>query len=132
MKNTGINASTSTILSSKDAVASDYNRLTTEVSKLDRYLKRQCVKDIDNLAYEAIYLDATFSPTDNLVGQTEANRLLLLSTMNYILRCRFRGPKSSDDPYCYVYQCDCFKEKVCDCDCDSCDMCYDSCNRDYM
>lgn len=132
MNNTGINASTSTILNSNDAVASDYNRLTTEVSKLDRYLKRQCVKDIENLAYESLYLEVAFSPSDKFIGQVEVNRLLLLSTMNYILSCHFRGPKSSEDPYCYRYQCDCFKEKVCDCDCDSCDQCYDSCHRDHM
>lgn len=132
MNNTGINASTSTILNSNDAVASDYNRLTTEVSKLDRYLKRLCIKDIDNLAYEYLYMTATVTPRYSAYVQASKNSLLLTSTAQYILRCRFRGPKSNLDPYCYKYQCDCFKEKVCDCDCDSCDQCYDSCNRDNM
>lgn len=131
MNNTGINASTSTILNSNDAVASDYNRLTTEVSKLDRYLKRLCIKDIDNLAYEYLYMTGTVVPRFSLYASAVKNSLLLTSTGQYILRCAFRGPKSSQDPYCYKYQCDCFKEKQCDCDCDSCDFCYDSCNNDH-
>lgn len=126
-----IHPSTSTILESKDAVASDYNRLTTEVSKLDRYLKRQCVKDIDNLAYEYLYMTGTVTPKFSAYISAMNNNLLLTSAGQYILRCHFRSSHSSNDPYCYKYQCDCFKPKVCDCD-DSCDHCYDSCNNDHM
>lgn len=127
-----IHPSTETILESKDAIASDYNRLTTEVSKLDRYLKRLCVSDIDKLAYEYLYMSATTIPNDKLYMQAYINNLVLLSTGNYILNCRFSSGKSSQDPYCYKYTCDCNKEPYVPPCYDDCDHCYDSCHRDHM